>query len=38
MSENVLLATQKQDEYIKQVASEANLLTTHDKMLELQIV
>jgi len=33
----VLLAQQKQDEYIKQVASKVDLLTTHNKMLESQI-
>jgi len=33
----VLLAQQKQDEYIKQLASKVDLLTTHNKMLETQI-
>ena len=37
MLESVLLAQQKQDEYIKQLASKADLLTTHNKMLETQI-
>ena len=37
MLENVLLAQQKQDEYIKQLASKVDLLTTHNKMLESQI-
>jgi len=37
MLESVLLAQQKQDEYIKQVASQVDLLTTHNKMLETQI-
>jgi len=35
--ESVLLAQQKQDEYIKQLASKVDLLTTHNKMLETQI-
>ena len=33
----MLLAQQKQDEYIKQLASKVDLLTTHNKMLETQI-
>jgi len=37
MLESVLLAQQKQDEYIKQLASKVNLLTSHNKMLETQI-
>jgi len=37
MLESVLLAQQKQDEYIKQLASKVDLLTTHNKMLETQI-
>jgi len=37
MLESVLLAHQKQDEYIKQLASKVDLLTTHNKMLETQI-
>jgi len=35
--ENMLLAQQKQYEYIKQLASRVDVLTTHDKMLEAQI-
>ena len=37
MMENMLLAQQKQDEYIKQFASKVDVLTTHNKMLEAQI-
>jgi len=37
MLESVLHAQQKQDEYIKQLASKVDLLTTHNKMLETQI-
>ena len=37
MLESVLLAQQKQDEYIKQLASKVDLLTTYNKMLETQI-
>ena len=37
MLESVLLAQQKQDEYIKQLASKVDLLTTHNKILETQI-
>jgi len=37
MMENMLLAQQKQDEYIKQLASKFDVLTTHNKMLEDQI-
>jgi len=37
MLESVLLAQQKQDEYIKQLASKVDLLTIHNKMLETQI-
>ena len=37
MLESVLLAQQKQDEYMKQLASKVDLLTTHNKMLETQI-
>ena len=37
MLESVLLTQQKQDEYIKQLASKVDLLTTHNKMLETQI-
>jgi len=38
MLESVLLAQQKQDEYIKQLASKVDSLTTHNKILETQIV
>ena len=37
MLESVLLAQQKQDEYMKQLAYKVDLLTTHNKMLEIQI-
>jgi len=37
MLESVLIAQQKQAEYIKQLASKIDLLTTHNKMLETQI-
>ena len=37
MLESVLLAQQKQDEYIKQLTSKIDLLTTNNKMLETQI-
>jgi len=37
MLESVLLAQQKQDKYIKQLASKVDLLTTHNKMLETHI-
>jgi len=37
MLESVLLAQQKQDEYIKQLAYKVDLLTTHKKMLETDI-
>ena len=37
MFESVLLAQQNHDEYIKQLASTVDLLTTHNKMLESQI-
>jgi len=33
MLESVLLTQQKQDEYIKQLASKVGLLTIHNKML-----
>ena len=36
--ESMLLAQQKQDEYIKQLASKVDVLSTHNKMLEAQIV
>ena len=38
MLESVLRAQQKQDEYIKQLASKVDFLTTYNKMLETQIV
>ena len=38
MMENILLAQQKQDDYIKQLAAEVDVLTTHNKMLEAQII
>jgi len=31
------MAQQKQDEYINQLASKVDVLTTHNKMLEAQI-
>ena len=31
------MAQQKQDEYIKQLASKVNVLTTHNRILEAQI-
>jgi len=34
MMESMLLAQQKQDEYIKQFASKVDVLSTHNKMLE----
>ena len=37
MMKSMLLAQQKQDEYIKQLASEVDVLSTHNKMLEVQI-
>jgi len=37
MMENMLLAQQKQDEYINQLASKVDVLATHNKMLEAQI-
>ena len=33
MMESMLMAQQKQDEYIKQLASKVDVLTTHNKML-----
>ena len=33
----MFLAQQKQDDYIKQLASKVDLFTTHNKMLESQI-
>ena len=37
MMENILIAQQERDEYIKQLASKVDVLTTHNKMLEAQI-
>jgi len=37
MMESMLMAQQKQDKYIKQLASKVNVLTTHNRMLEAQI-
>jgi len=37
MMENMLMVQQQQDEYIKQLASKIDELTTHNKMLETQI-
>jgi len=37
MIENIFLVKQKEDEYIKQLASKVDLLTTHSKMLETHI-
>jgi len=34
MMENMLMAQQKQDKYIKQLASKVDVLTTHNRMLE----
>jgi len=36
--ESMVMAKQKQDEYIKQLASKVDVLTTHNKILEAQIV
>jgi len=36
--ENLLLPQQKQDEYIKQLASKVDVLITHNKMLKAQII
>jgi len=38
MMKSMLLVQQKQDEYIKQLASKVDVLTSHNKMLEAQIV
>ena len=38
MMESMLLAQPKQDEHIKQLDSKIDVLTTHNKMLEAQIV
>ena len=35
--ESMLFAQQKQDEYIKQLASKVDVLTTHNKMLETKL-
>ena len=35
--ENMLMAQWKRDEYIKQLASKVDVLTTHNRMLEAQI-
>jgi len=35
--ESVLIAQQKQDEYIKQLTSKVDVLTTHSKILEARI-
>ena len=35
--ESMLLAQQKQDEYIKKLAFKVDVLSTHNKMLEAQI-
>jgi len=37
MIENMLLTQQKQDDYIKRLAFKLDMLTTHNKMLEVQI-
>jgi len=37
MTKSVLMAKQKQDEYIKQLATKVDVLTTHNRMLEVQI-
>ena len=37
MMESMLLAQQKPDEYIKQLASKVDVFSTHNKMLEAQI-
>jgi len=38
MMESMLLAQQKQEKYIEQLVSRVDPLTTHNKMLEAQIV
>ena len=38
MMESIFLAQQMQNEYIKQLASKIDVLITHNKMLEAQIV
>jgi len=37
MMDSMFMAQQKQDEYIKQLVSEVDVLTTHNKMLKAQI-
>jgi len=37
MIESMLLAQQKQDEYVKPLASKPDVLNTHNEMLEAQI-
>ena len=37
MMESMIMAQQEQDEYIKQLASKVNVLTTHKTILETQI-
>jgi len=37
MIENMLMAQQKQDEYINQLASKVDVLTTCNRMLEAQV-
>ena len=37
MMEGMLMAQQKQDKYIKQLASKIDVLTNHNKILEAQI-
>ena len=37
MMESMLMAQQKQDEYIKHLASKVDVLTTHPKMLKAQV-
>ena len=37
MMESMLLAQPKQDEYINQLASKVDVLSTHNKILEAQI-
>jgi len=38
MIESMLLVQQKQDGYIEQLASKVDVLTTHNKILEAQII
>jgi len=37
MMENILMEIQKLDEYIKQLTTKADVLTTHNRMLETSI-